>query len=134
MAVVREKFSSQADPQLLAEIRALAATQGRQFQSILEQALTERLDCEVIVTSKRLVPCETPSGSRLLAAARAVAPGAESYGSPTCSDWCFLRHLDAIKVGPGTSRRSHTADESVNISEVTAARAFYVRAAEAYLR
>lgn len=100
----------------------------------LEQALTERLACEVIVTSKRLVPCETPSGSRLLAAARAVAPGAESYGSPTCSDWCFLRHLDAIKVGPGTSRRSHTADESVNISEVTAARAFYAQAAEAYLR
>ena len=100
----------------------------------LEQALTERLACEVVVTSKRLVPCETPPGSRLLAAVRAVSPGAGSYGSPTCSDWCFLRHLDAIKVGPGTSRRSHTADESVNLSEVTAARAFYAQAAEAYLR
>ena len=99
----------------------------------LEQALTERLSCEVIVTSKRLVPCETPVGSRLLQAVRAVVPTAETYGSPTCSDWCFLRHLDAIKVGPGTSRRSHTADESVNISEVTAARAFYAQAAEAYL-
>lgn len=99
----------------------------------LEQALMERLSCEVIVTSKRLVPCETPVGSRLLQAVRAVAPTAETYGSPTCSDWCFLRHLDAIKVGPGTSRRSHTADESVNISEVTAARAFYAQAAEAYL-
>lgn len=99
----------------------------------LERALTERLECEVIVTSKRLVPCETPAGSRLLAIARRIAPTAESYGSPTCSDWCFLRHLDAIKVGPGTSRRSHTPDESVNISEVTAARAFYAQVAEAYL-
>jgi len=99
----------------------------------LEQALTERLACEVIVTSKRLVPCETPAGSRLLRAVHTVAPTAGTYGSPTCSDWCFLRHLDAIKVGPGTSRRSHTADESVNISEVTAARAFYARVAEAYL-
>jgi acetylornithine deacetylase len=99
----------------------------------LEQALTERLSCEVIVTSKRLVPCETPAGSPLLQAVRSVAPTANSYGSPTCSDWCFLRHLDAIKVGPGTSRRSHTPDESVNISEVTAARAFYAHAAEAYL-
>lgn len=44
MAAVREKFSSQADPHLLAEIRALAAAQGRQFQSILEQALTEYLE------------------------------------------------------------------------------------------
>lgn len=99
----------------------------------LEAALTERLDCEVIVTSKRLVPCETPTDSRLLAAVRGVSPSAETYGSPTCSDWCFLRHLDAIKVGPGTSRRSHTADESIDLPEVTAARAFYARVAEAYL-
>ena len=86
-------------------------------------------DCasEVVVTSKRLVPCETPPDSALLAAARAAAPDAAAYGSPTCSDWCFLRHLDAIKVGPGTSRRSHTPDEAVDLAEVTAARAFYAR-------
>lgn len=99
----------------------------------LEQVLAERLDCEVVVTSKRLVPCETPKNSVLLAAAQKIRPDATTYGSPTCSDWCFLRGLDAIKVGPGTSRRSHTPDESVNISEVTAARAFYAQVAEAYL-
>jgi acetylornithine deacetylase len=99
----------------------------------LEAALRERLTSEVVVTSKRLVPCETPADSRLLAAARLVAPDSRTYGSPTCSDWCFLRTLDAIKVGPGTSRRSHTPDEAVDITEVTAARAFYARAAEQYL-
>lgn len=99
----------------------------------LERVLTERLDCEVVVTSKRLVPCETPAGSPLLAALHAVRPEGADYGSPTCSDWCFLRDLDAVKVGPGTSRRSHTPDESVNLSEVTAARAFYARVAERYL-
>ncbi len=99
----------------------------------LETALRERLASDVVVTSRRLVPCETPPGSRLLAVARAVAPTAETYGSPTCSDWCFLRHLDAIKVGPGTSRRSHTADEAVDIAEVIAARQFYARVARQYL-
>jgi acetylornithine deacetylase len=99
----------------------------------LEAALIERLSCEVIVTSKRLVPCETPAGSRLLAAARRVAPSVATYGSPTCSDWCFLRHLDVIKAGPGTSRRSHTADEFVDLPEVTAARAFYAKVAQEYL-
>jgi acetylornithine deacetylase len=99
----------------------------------LEAALRERLASEVIVTSKRLVPCETPGESALLRAAQAAAPEATSYGSPTCSDWCFLRHLDAIKVGPGTSRRSHTPDEAVDLAEVTAARAFYARVAERYL-
>jgi acetylornithine deacetylase len=99
----------------------------------LELALRERLANDVTVTSRRLVPCETPTDSRLLAAARAVAPGAAMYGSPTCSDWCFLRHLDAIKVGPGTSRRSHTPDEAVDLAEVTAARSFYASVAERYL-
>ena len=99
----------------------------------LEAALRARLSSEVVVTSTRLVPCETPANSRLLAAAHAVAPNATTYGSPTCSDWCFLRHLDAMKVGPGTSRRSHTPDESVDIAEVTAARAFYAIVAERYL-
>ncbi len=98
----------------------------------LEAALIARLPCEVIVTSKRLVPCETPAGSRLLAAAQRVAPAAQSFGSPTCSDWCFLRHLDALKVGPGTSRRSHTPDEFVDLPEVTAARMFYANVAQEY--
>jgi acetylornithine deacetylase len=99
----------------------------------LEAVLRERLSSEVVVTSKRLVPCETPAESMLLRVAQAAAPDAASYGSPTCSDWCFLRHLDAIKVGPGTSRRSHTPDEAVDLAEVPAARAFYAHVAQRYL-
>ncbi len=86
-----------------------------------------------MVASQRLVPCETPPGSRLLRVALAVRPGARQFGSPTCSDWVFLRDRDAIKCGPGTSRRSHTPDESVDLPEVTAARAFYAELARAYL-
>lgn len=44
MVTKREKFSSQADEQILATARALAQSQGRQFQSILEEALTEYLE------------------------------------------------------------------------------------------
>ncbi len=95
--------------------------------------LRARLDSEVVVTSKRLVPCETPRGSPLLAAARRARPEAAQFGSPTCSDWVFLRHVDAIKAGPGTSRRSHTPDECVDLPEVTAARRFYGMAAREYL-
>ena len=95
--------------------------------------LRARLDSEVVVTSRRLVPCETPAGSRLLAAATRVRPGASQFGSPTCSDWVFLRHVDAIKAGPGTSRRSHTPDEYVDLSEVTDARDFYAGVAREYL-
>jgi acetylornithine deacetylase len=99
----------------------------------LAQRLREALESEVIVASQRLVPCETPAGSRLLAAARKVRPESRSFGSPTCSDWVFLRETDAIKCGPGESRRSHTADEYVDLPEVTAARAFYAELARVYL-
>ena len=95
--------------------------------------LRERLDSEVVVTSRRLVPCETPADSRLLEAAARARPQAARFGSPTCSDWVFLRHVDAIKAGPGTSRRSHTPDEYVDLPEVTAARGFYAGVAREYL-
>lgn len=99
----------------------------------LAQELRRRLSCDVIVTSRRLVPCETPPGSRLLATASRLRPTAQHYGSPTCSDWVFFRECDAIKCGPGTSRRSHTADECVDLSEVLAARSFYADLVRAYL-
>ena len=44
MAVQREKFSTQADPTLLAEMRRIAESQGRQFQSIIEEAFTDFID------------------------------------------------------------------------------------------
>ena len=99
----------------------------------LAEGLVAALDSDVIVTSDRLVPCETPAGSRLLAACSAVRGQALHYGSPTCSDWVFLRHLDAVKCGPGTSRRSHTPDECVDLPQVSAARRFYADLAGEYL-
>jgi acetylornithine deacetylase len=98
----------------------------------LAEELRQALSADVIVTSRRLVPCETPSGSRLLATASRLRPNAVHYGSPTCSDWVFFRQLDAFKCGPGTSRRSHTADEYVDLPEVTAARSFYADLARAF--
>ena len=100
----------------------------------LAAALKERLHCDLVITSDRLVPCETPANSRLLGAARRVRPDLATFGSPTCSDWVFLRESDAFKCGPGTSRRSHTPDESVDLPEVTAARAFYASLALEYLQ
>ncbi len=99
----------------------------------LAAELRRALEVEVVITSDRLVPCETPAGSRLLEVARAVRPQARTFGSPTCSDWVFLRDRDAFKCGPGTSRRSHTPDEYVDLPELPAARAFYRQLAEAYL-
>jgi acetylornithine deacetylase len=99
----------------------------------LAAAMREALSSDVIVTSRRLVPCQTPAGSRLLATASRLRPDAVHFGSPTCSDWVFFREYDAFKCGPGVSRRSHTADEYVDVPEVIGARSFYAELVRAYL-
>ena len=43
-APAREKFSSQAAPEVLAALRQIADTQGRQFQSVLDEALRDYID------------------------------------------------------------------------------------------
>ena len=44
MAQTREKFSSQASPELLAALRAAAREEGRHFQAVLEDAIRGYLD------------------------------------------------------------------------------------------
>jgi acetylornithine deacetylase len=99
----------------------------------IARRLRESLRSEVVVTSDRLVPCETPATSQLLPIMQATRRASRAYGSPTCSDWVFLRDRDAVKCGPGTSRRSHTPDEYVDLHEVSAARDLYAQVAERYL-
>lgn len=41
---VREKFSSQAAPEVLAALRQIAENQGRQFQAVLDEALRDYID------------------------------------------------------------------------------------------
>ncbi|MYH41886.1 MAG: hypothetical protein F4150_09125 [Chloroflexi bacterium] len=44
MAETREKFSSQASPELLAALRAAARQEGRHFQAVLEDAMRGYLE------------------------------------------------------------------------------------------
>lgn len=55
-----------------------------------------------------------------------LALGLKPFGSPTLSDQALMRFPSA-KLGPGQSARSHTADEYICISEITAALSLYER-------
>jgi acetylornithine deacetylase len=46
-----------------------------------------------------------------------TALGMSCYGSPTTSDQVKL-NIPSVKIGPGDSARSHTADEYVLLSEI----------------
>jgi acetylornithine deacetylase len=97
-------------------------------------AISDLVTAEVEIYSDRLVPAETPANSRLLESVMSVRPGATPFASPTCSDWVFLRHLDTIKMGPGNSRLSHTADEWIELDEVVAGALLYGDLAREYLK
>lgn len=44
MSERREKFSSQASPELLAAMREIAKREGRQFQAILDEAMRDYIE------------------------------------------------------------------------------------------
>jgi acetylornithine deacetylase len=48
---------------------------------------------------------------------RAVELGCKPYGSPTLSNQALL-NIPTLKMGPGESSRSHTANEFIRISEI----------------
>ena len=43
--------------------------------------------------------------------------GLEKYGSPTLSDQALIP-WPSVKIGPGDSARSHTADEFIFLAEI----------------
>ena len=78
----------------------------------------EAVQSEVVVHSERLVPVATTSDDPIVQACRAALPEAAPFGSPTASDWIFLSDVPTVKIGPGQSERSHTANEHIALSEV----------------
>jgi len=54
-----------------------------------------------------------------------ISLGAKTFGSPTMSDQALLP-IPSVKVGPGDSARSHSADEYVFLTEIEQGVAFYI--------
>ena len=52
--------------------------------------------------------------------------GRTYYGSPTTSDKALMS-FPALKIGPGDSARSHTADEYIYIDEVKEGIELYIQ-------
>ena len=57
---------------------------------------------------------------------RAIAMGRQPFGSPTLSDQALMK-FPTLKIGPGDSARSHTADEYILIHEIEEAIDLYIQ-------
>lgn len=56
---------------------------------------------------------------------KAISLGRKPFGSPTLSDQALMP-FPSLKMGPGESARSHTADEYIKISEIEEAISIYL--------
>jgi len=85
--------------------------------------IRRHVSCVVSPRSVRLSPSAIPMDHPIVRAGLSL--GAKPYGSPTMSDQALLP-CPSLKVGPGDSARSHTADEFVYLKEVEDGVQFYI--------
>ena len=57
----------------------------------------------------------------------AIALGKKTFISPTTSDMALMHDIPSLKMGPGESSRSHSADEYVYLSEISDAIDTYIK-------
>lgn len=85
--------------------------------------IDQLIESEVKPRSLRLnssgIPVEHPIVQR------GIQLGLDYYGSPTTSDQAVIAY-PSIKIGPGDSARSHTADEYIHISEMEEGLRIYI--------
>lgn len=77
--------------------------------------IDDNIDSEVHPRSVRLRPSFIDPEHPLVHAAKKF--GAKTYGSPTTSDQALIP-VPSVKMGPGNSARSHTANEFIYLIEI----------------
>ena len=84
--------------------------------------ICRHLSSEVKARSFRLGSSHIDTGHPIVQ--RCMAMGMKPFGSPTLSDQALMS-FPSLKLGPGDSSRSHSADEFIRLSEIADAIAAY---------
>ena len=101
-----------AHTNLVIDVRVNDAYSNQEIATILQ----EQSPCTKITPrSLRLNSSSISTDHDLVKAG--IAMGRETYGSPTLSDQSVLS-CQSLKLGPGDSKRSHSADEFIYLEEI----------------
>lgn len=92
-------------------------------EEVLE-VIKQHVSSEVKPRSLRLTPSSISKAHPIVKAGLAL--GRTTYGSPTTSDQALM-NFPSLKLGPGDSARSHTADEFIYIHEIKEGIALYTQ-------
>lgn len=99
-------------------------------EELLEE-IRQHVSCSVSPRSTRLKPSSIPLDHPIVVAGLDL--GLTAFSSPTMSDQALLT-IPSLKIGPGDSARSHSADEFVYVAEIEQGIATYIQLLERVLR
>ena len=142
-----EKVSEVLGPVKMTVTQINAGSQHNVVPGHVDLVIDTRVnDCytneEVYEILKKEAPCKlTPRSLNLSSSSisinhplvqSGIALGRETYGSPTLSDQAELS-CQSLKLGPGDSTRSHSADEFIYVDEVIEGVGLYIDILEGFL-
>lgn len=102
------------------DVRSNGLYSNKQILDIVK----ENVSCDVNARSVRLGSSSISMDSSVVR--RGLELGLEPFGSPTTSNQA-VSPFTTIKIGPGESSRSHTADEFIVVEEITSGIEIYCR-------
>lgn len=102
------------------------STEAYSNTEILE-IINNHVEANIQARSTRLNPSFIPPDHPIVVAGSKL--GLEQYGSPTLSDQALLS-VPSLKIGPGKSARSHTADEFIRLDEIEEGIKTYIKLLE----
>ena len=106
---------------LVVDVRTTDAYSNVETLELIRAAVPQ---CKLTPRSTRLNPSGVSVAHPLVR--RAQMLGLEPFGSPTLSDQALMS-WPSLKMGPGDSARSHTADEYICLDEIRQAIEYYIR-------
>ncbi|MEO8960435.1 MAG: M20 family metallo-hydrolase [Ginsengibacter sp.] len=98
------------------------------FEEIIS-IIREHISSQIQPRSIRLRPSSIEVNHPLVAAGKRMS--ISSYGSPTCSDMALM-DFPSLKIGPGDSARSHTANEYIFLDEIKEGIKTYIQLMEGF--
>lgn len=93
------------------------------FEEILNE-IKQNVRCEIKPRSLRMKPSSIPLNHHLIKSGLEL--GRTTYGSPSTSDKALMP-FPTLKIGPGDSARSHTADEFIYLNEIKEGIELYIK-------
>ena len=123
VTVVESGTQHNVVPDLLHFVIDVRTNEFYQNEYVYEFLCKHMKKCELKARSFRLHSSSIPASHPLVK--RCVAMGKQPFGSPTLSDQALMP-FPSLKLGPGQSSRSHSANEFICISEIRDAIHTYV--------